>query len=69
MAKVKIKVSFRYECEDIIENAPESWREEISRKEAEVREYIKKELDFDLASENNLGVMSDWILEAEEVEE
>lgn len=68
MAKVKIKVGFRYECEDIIEDAPESWREEISRREAEIREYIKKELDFDLASENNPGVMSDWSLEAEGVD-
>ena len=69
MAKVKIKVSFRYECEDIIEDVPESWREEISRKEAEIREDIKKELDFDLASENNPGFMSDWSLEVEGVEE
>lgn len=69
MARIKVKVGFRYEYEGIIEDAPENWKEKLTAREAEVREYIKKELDFDLASENNPGVMSDWIFEAEGIAE
>ena len=67
MARIKVKVGFRYEYEDIIDDAPENLKEKLAARKAKVREDIKKELDFDLTSENNPGFMSDWSLEVEEV--
>ena len=67
MPKVKIKAGFRYDIEVILNAAPD-WNERYEERNEQAKEEIKKELDF-MFSDGDEGVISDWTIEVEEVNE
>ena len=68
MKKIKIKVSFRYDGEAVID-ADDDWRMTFTREsEEEVKQQILKDLNFEFdVDEDGTGAISDWNFTAEEV--
>lgn len=70
MKKIKIKVSFRYDGEAVID-IDGDWRMVFTKEsEEEAKQEILEDLNFKFdVDEDGTGAISDWKFEAEEVKE
>ena len=65
MPKVKVKVSFRYDAEGIVD-APKSYAKDFLKEVARVEKELNKELDFMFGA---AGTVSDFKASCQEVNE
>ena len=67
--KVRVKIGFRYDIDAVVEAVP-GWKDRMNMldiEEAKVK--TQNELDFLFSDDDTKGVISDFVIETEEVKE